>query len=266
MSNLHQLVSEAALFAAAQGQADGSERGTPPREVCADEAGTITIDRTASMLGVPHEDAITVLVVLRTFLHNQFIVPLKSGATAGATVFGSRAALTAEAATMLADALDDIDEVFMRLDVRVIEGQPELVPLGAELQRDRIVVELANAMTAHEAAWAALRPETVAAMPHRAATTEYGMTQLLLALDSSQPGGFATNSAATATESGRRAQRRFAGRAPAPPSGRASPVGAHKVDCIASLGAALAQGQAKPALNLRSRTGARRDPSTAQRQ
>ena len=73
MSTLHQLVSESALFAAAQGQTDGSPRGTPPHEVCADESGTITIDRTASMLGVPHEDAITVLVVLRTFLHNQFI-------------------------------------------------------------------------------------------------------------------------------------------------------------------------------------------------
>jgi hypothetical protein len=188
----------------------------------------------------------------KTFLHNQFIVPrAKFDPAAVSGLFGSDTALKAEAAAMLAGMLDDIDEVYVRLDLRVVEGLPEAVPLDDLAQRDRTVVELASTMTPHEAAWFALRPDACPSPQHPLAGFERAMTQLPLPLGtgSTDDGSLANMTAMEmvgVVPRAARSQRRSAGRKAVPMPLRLVQTAATKVSCTVGYDDFMGSGNVAP--------------------
>jgi hypothetical protein len=254
--NLHRT---ACLFATAHALAEGGD----PRSPEAVAAGTITIDATAAWLQVSRDDAIAALVALRTCLHNSFVAPRAGTAdpTADASSFGSVSALKAEAAALLARQLDDLDEVFLRLDLRVAEAMPVAVSLDDGAERDRLAVLLAHSMTPHEAAWYAVRPEDFDGRLHRQRERLASVDTLLLGAFGGSCNGdlFAATAASTP-----RGSRRFARRTPTLALARVD--GTSKLSCAVDLDEPAGDAAATPGAPSRHRSAPRRDGGAPQRQ
>jgi hypothetical protein len=117
----------------------------------ADALAALSLAVSARRLDASPSDAVEALVCLRTYLHNEIILPQALGETSDYDC----EQWTAIAA--LANEIDAIDEVWIRLDSRVLNGVAEYVPYESIEVRNAHILSVAATLNARDAVRLALR-------------------------------------------------------------------------------------------------------------
>jgi hypothetical protein len=115
----------------------------------------LSVQYSSHRLSLAEDETIEMLVNARTWIHNTFFTDQAADFGVAARDEDSRGLRKAMIA--FADQLDAMDDVLVRLDERVAARLPLPAPIVCAEHREQDLMIASVGMTAHEAAWVALR-------------------------------------------------------------------------------------------------------------